>query len=67
MIRKIKIDKILGRQSSEINGTEYLNEIKEEPKDIFYIDDLFISSLIFDKTQDPSFTKHSTLKKIIEF
>ena len=34
MIRKIKFDKIIGREASEALHTEYLNVFKENIKDI---------------------------------
>jgi hypothetical protein len=46
MIRKIKIDKILEREANDPHGTAYLNLINQEFKDISYVDDLLISTII---------------------
>lgn len=46
MIRKLKIDKILGEKGNVKEHTEYRNLIKGKPQDINYIDDLFLSSIL---------------------
>jgi hypothetical protein len=42
----MKIDKILGREANDALGTKYLNLILDDHKDINYIDDLLVSSII---------------------
>ena len=46
IIRKIKFDKIIGREASENMHTEYLNVFKDDIKDIQSANDLFIATLI---------------------
>ena len=47
MIRKMKIDKILGREANDDLGTNYLDLILDDHKDINNIDDLMVSSMIY--------------------
>ena len=42
----MKMDKILGREASDIHGTKYLDLILDDHKEINYIDDLLVSSII---------------------
>ena len=40
------MDKILGREASDIHGMKYLDLILDDHKEINYIDDLLVSSII---------------------
>lgn len=53
MIRKLKIDKILGERGIESEHTEYRDLVKGKPKDIKYIDDLFLASLMLKNADNP--------------
>ena len=66
MIRKIKIDKILERKSDQAFYTDYLDLFENDPKEIKYISDLFLSNLIFRNTFTPQFMEQSTVQLLIE-
>jgi hypothetical protein len=63
----MKIDKILGREASDIYGTKYLNLILDDFKDINYIDDLLVSSIINHGAEmDSCVIQQSTIQRIVE-
>ena len=65
MIRKLKIDKILGQKGSIEQHTEYRDLVKGKPHDIKYIDDLFLSSIILKNIENSKFFLNSTVDKLI--
>lgn len=67
MIRKMKIDKILERDASDAHGTQYLELINQEFKDISYVDDLLISTIINHGAEmNPEVIEQSSVKRIVE-
>ena len=67
MIRKMKIDKILERDASDAHGTQYLGLINQEFKDISYVDDLLISTIINHGAEmNPEVIEQSSVKRIVE-
>ncbi len=67
MIRKMKIDKILERDASDAHGTQYLELINQEFKDISYVDDLLISTIINHGAEmNPDIIEQSSVKRIVE-
>lgn len=66
MIRKLKIDKILGEKGNVKEHTEYRNLIKGKPQDINYIDDLFLSSILIKNIENQKFFLNSTIDKLIQ-
>jgi hypothetical protein len=66
MIRKLKIDKILGRKGSVEEHTEYRDLVKGKPQDIKYIDDLFLSSILLKNIENSKFFLNTTIDKLIQ-
>jgi hypothetical protein len=63
----MKIDKILERDASDAHGTQYLELINQEFKDISYVDDLLISTIINHGAEmNPEVIEQSSVKRIVE-
>ena len=66
MIRKMKIDKLLGREASESHGTNYLNLVSDDFKEINYVDEFLVSSIINNGAEmNTSVIDKSTVRRII--
>ena len=46
LIRKIKIDKMMGRKPNKFKGTAYLGKFDNDPKLINAISDLFLADML---------------------
>ena len=66
MIRKIKIDLLMGRHSSKKQHTEYLKLIKVAPEDYDEIDDLFLADLLFKQENYKKFFNNTTAQKLLD-
>ena len=67
MIRKMKIDVIVGRKANENNFTDYINFTQNyKIKDIKYIDHLFIAQLVFKNINTYQFLNQNTIKNLID-
>ena len=66
MIRKMKIDKLLGREASETHGTNYLNLVSDDFKEINYVDEFLVSSIINNGAEmNTNVIDKSTVRRII--
>jgi hypothetical protein len=61
MVRKIKIDKILNREADENTNTDYMDLFDQEPKNIKYMNHLFISNLIDRNSETNQFMEQSSV------
>ena len=55
MIRKIKIDKMMGRKPNKCKGTQYLEKFDNNPKLIDAITDLFLADMLQQRQDAPEF------------
>lgn len=62
----MKIDKLLGREACESQGTKYLDLLTDDCKEINYVDEFLISSIInVGAEMNTSVIDKSTVRRII--
>lgn len=67
LITKIKVDLLMGRESSESQYTDYLSRYENmTPQELDYIDDLFLADLFTNSEDNLDFFKQETIQKIID-